>query len=1058
MSDPSRITTGEGARRPPRSWLHTDAPSLDLSGPWRFRLLPGNPGLPGTSGILPAGETPEAMADPGYDDSGWEEITLPAHWVLVGDGRYGRPIYTNTQYPFPVDPPHVPDENPTGDHRRVFEVPASWDEADAVVLRFGGVESRYTVWLNGIRVGVGTGSRLPVEFDVTDTVRPGRNVLAVRVNQWSADSYLEDQDQWWLPGIFREVTLQARPAGGIEDVWLRAGFTAAGTGVLTPQITASAAAYPITLTLPELGIEVTWATPDEIASLDVGAVEPWSAESPRLYAASLASRGERIDLRVGFRTIEVAGGQFRVNGTKVVFRGVNRHESDPDHGRVFDERKARADLLAMKRHNIDAIRTAHYPPHPRLLELTDELGFWVVLECDLETHGFEEHDWVGNPSDDPTWRAAYLDRIERTVERDKNHPSIVMWSLGNESHTGENFAAMAAWVRARDGERPVHYEGDHAGAYTDIYARMYTPIAEVCAIGDDNSCTLLFGCTAAESARQRTKPFLLSEYGHAMGNGPGALEQYDELVWRHPRLHGGFVWEWRDHGIRTRDAAGTEFYGYGGDFGEVVHDGNFVMDGLVLSDGTPTPSLLELAQVYSPIRLAVAGGPARGDLELVVTNRRHTTDTSDLAFRWRIERDGVPVIEGVVDVPPIQSGGEVRVPLSLPHTASLDSGLVGTLGSCADAAAGASGARADAGLAAETWLTVEAALAEPTPWAPAGHALTFTQHDLTPTVHLSAYWPIVRHGAGNRAEDEGQHSAGRLSAYWPIVRQLGPAVFEHGRLTALAGREVTGPRLELWRAPTDNDRSDLTGSYENVDPWVDGGAGLPAPPYADAWRAAGLHRLVARVEDAGCDQTRVWRRQRWGAAEQRASVVTHECWGLVDDELWLRVEITPSTGWDMLWPRVGIRFDLPGDVEGATWFGTGPLESYPDSRAAARVGRFTAPLAELTTRYGRPQESGHRPDLRWLTLAADGAPWLRLDALPDTAGRRPGFTLTPFTAQQLDAATHPHELTATGATYLYLDAAQNGLGSRSCGPDVWPDHMLRPRAATLVLRVGAASR
>lgn len=1042
MTDPSRITAGEGARRPPRSWLHTDAPTLDLTGLWRFRLLPAAPGVAGARDVLSAGELPEAMADPEYDDSSWDEIPVPAHWVLVGDGRYGGPMYTNTQYPFPVDPPHVPDQNPTGDYRRTIDLPDSFAGAAAVVLRFEGVESRYTAWLNGIRVGLGAGSRLPQEFDVTDALRPGRNCLAVRVHQWSADSYLEDQDQWWLPGIFREVTLQARPIGGIEDVWLRAGFTPEGTGWLAPQLTANVTAYPITLSLPALGVHVRWAGPEEVCPLDVGAVEPWSTEAPRLYDAGLASSGETVSVRIGFRSIQISDGRFRVNGSKVVFRGVNRHESDPDHGRVFDEARARADLVLMKQHNINAIRTAHYPPHPRLLDLADELGFWVILECDLETHGFEKHGWVGNPSDDPAWRAAYLDRIERTVERDKNHPSIVMWSLGNESGTGENLAAMAAWVHDRDGERPVHYEGDHAGRYTDVYARMYAPIAELEAIGDDSSRTLLLGCTAAESARQRTKPFLLSEYGHAMGNGPGGLDQYDELFRRHPRLHGGFVWEWRDHGIRTHDERGTEFYGYGGDFGEVLHDGNFVMDGLVLSDGTPTPSLLELKQVYAPVRLGIsrsAEGTCPGGLALTITNRRHTLDTADLVFRWRVERDGWPLIEGVVEVPAIAAGGQARIPLPVPA-------ILATLP--ADAAPGTTAGAGPGLLAPETWLTVEAVLAEPTSWAPAAHCLVFAQYDLTTEVRRPGALPTVRPGGSLSATGRTGRAHDRFV--------LGPAEFEYTRLVALAGRAVGGTRLELWRAPTDNDRSDLTGSYEHIDPWADGGAGLPAPSYADTWRAAGLDRLVGRVEDATSDATHFRLRRRWSAAEQRSGVVTDEYWHLVDGDLWLRVEMIPTTGWDLLWPRVGIRLDLPGDVDGASWFGTGPLESYPDSHRAARVGRFTGALGELTTPYGRPQESGHRSGLRSLTLTTHGVPWLRLDATPDAAGRRPGFTLTPFTAQQLDRAAHPHELIRTDATYLYVDAAQNGLGSRSCGPDVWPDHMLRPRAATLLLRLRSA--
>lgn len=1022
--------------------MHTDAPSLALSGIWRFRLLTGAPDEPGAAGVLPEGETPEAMAADGFDDTGWDEIEVPAHWVLVGDGRYGHPIYTNIQLPFPIDPPNVPDANPTGDYRRSFTVPADWAEAEAIVLRFDGVESRYRVWLNGHEVGVGTGSRLPLEFDVTEIVRPGVNTIAVRVHQWSADSYIEDQDQWWLPGIFREVVLQARPHGGLEDVWIRAELRPDGTGVLVPEVTAAPAAFPVELTVPELGVAARWSEPHEVGPIDVGPVEAWSAESPRLYAASVAATGERVDLRLGFRSVSISDGEFRVNGRKVVFHGVNRHETHPDRGRVFDEAWAREDLLAMKRFNINAIRTSHYPPHPRLLDLTDELGFWVILECDLETHGFEEGEWAGNPSDDPAWRTAFLDRIERTVERDKNHPSVIMWSLGNESGTGQNLAAMAAWVHARDPDRPVHYEGDYAGAYTDVYSRMYTPIPEVVSIGTDDSRALLLGCTAPESARQRTKPFLLCEYAHAMGNGPGGLDQYEELVWRHPRLHGGFVWEWRDHGLRARDEKGTEFFAYGGDFGEVVHDRNFVMDGLVLPDSTPMPSLFELKQVYAPVRLEVTSSAvtssaglreamrAGAGLALTVTNRRHTADTGDLVVSWRVERQGVSLGSGVLEMDPVPAGQAATV--ALPSFA-------------AEVAAVA--AAADPG--EELWLTVEAVLREDAEWAPAGHPIVFTQFDLTPPAP-------VRMGPWPPSSTHGIDAPSRVA---PASRRvvLGPAEFELGRLVRCAGRPVTGPRLELWRGPIDNDCLDSQGSYERIDPWATLGAGEPAPPYADIWRAAGLDRLMERVENSSWDAASVRMQRRWAAANQRLSVATLEEWRLVDEELWLRVDILPSAGWDMVWPRIGLRFDLPGEVDAATWFGTGPLESYPDSRCAARVGRFHAAVDDLVVPYSHPQETGHRSDLRTLMMHAGGRPWLRLDVVPDEQGRRPGFTLAPFTAQDLDRAPHPHRLQRTGTRYLYLDAAQNGLGSRSCGPDVWPDHLLRPQARTLTLRWAAAS-
>ncbi|MET9480213.1 glycoside hydrolase family 2 TIM barrel-domain containing protein [Streptomyces sp. NPDC006638] len=989
----SDTAPGRGALRAARSWLHSDASSLSLNGPWRFRLSP-------------TASAAEDFAAEGFDDHGWDDLPVPSHWVLHGDGAYGRPIYTNVQYPFPIDPPHVPDENPTGDYRRHIEIPAAWTEAERVVLRFDGVESLFRVWVNGEEIGAASGSRLAHEFDVTSSVRAGDNVVAVRVHQWSAASYVEDQDQWWLPGIFRDVTLLARPAGGVEDVWLRTGF-ADGHGRIDPEVTAGVAAFPVTLRVPELGVERVWATPADVTPLDLGAVEPWSAERPRLYDVTLSSAAESIALRIGFRTVEIRGDRFLVNGRRVVFHGMNRHETHPERGRVFDEEHAREDLARMKRFNVNAIRTSHYPPHPRLLDLADELGFWVVLECDLETHGFDQTGWTGNPSDDPAWRDAYLDRIRRTVERDKNHPSVVIWSLGNEAGTGGNLAAMSAWVHARDAGRPVHYEGDHTGEYTDLYSRMYSSVLETEQIGTDGSRAPLLDCTPAQGARQRTKPFLLCEYAHAMGNGPGALDQYEALTHHHPRLHGGFVWEWRDHGIATTTPDGTPYFAYGGDFGEVVHDGNFVMDGMLLSDDVPTPSLYEFKAVVQPIRFTFGAGGTDGEGagHVEITNLRHSADTSDLRFSWRVEHDGTPAASGDLEVPVVPAGGSARVPLP-PVPLSQD---------------------------AETWLTLDAALAAGTAWASEGHVLATAQLDRTaprpvPAVRLRTDW---RPGDGTLA--------------------LGIAEFTGGSLTRLAGRPVTGPRLELFRAPTDNDEG-TSGEIEESDASV---AGIS---HAALWRRHGLDRLTTRRVEVARTPDALRTLDKVSAANSALSVMVESVWSLADGALELRVETSPSAGWPTVWPRVGVRFDLPdgtAPVDGADWFGLGPRESYPDSLRAALTGRFSSPLRDLSVQYARPQETGHRSALRRLTLTSAGTGVLNVTTLPDTRGRRPGFTLSRHTPQEIMRAAHPHELPDSSTTYLTIDAAQHGLGSRACGPDVWPEFSLRPEARTIRLRFEA---
>lgn len=1007
MSAPAYVTDiapGSGRRSPARSFLHSDAERLDLSGEWAFRLMPH------AAGDLD-------FVDPAWSVDGWEKLPVPSHWVLGHDGRYGSPIYTNVQYPFPVDPPFVPDANPTGDHRRAFDVPASFLEAERQLLRFDGVESTYRVWLNGVEVGVGAGSRLAQEFDVTGILREGTNTVAVRVHQWSAASYVEDQDQWWLPGIFREVTVLARPVGGLDDVWLRTGWSE-GRATLDPEITASEAAFPVRLRIDALGVDVTWGDASAILPLDVDGAKPWSAESPRLYEAVVSSAGETVTQRIGFRTVRIEGDLLLANDRRLVFHGMNRHEAHPDRGRVFDEQHARADLARMKRFNVNAIRTSHYPPHPRLLDLADELGLWVILECDLETHGFERGDWVDNPSDDEAWRDVYLDRIRRTVERDKNHASIVVWSLGNESGTGENLAAMSAWVHDRDPSRPVHYEGDYTGRYTDIYSRMYSSIAETESIGQDSDA-LLLEATATESARLRTKPFILCEYVHAMGNGPGAIDQYEDLVDRYPRLHGGFVWEWRDHGIRTRSADGTEFFGYGGDFGEVVHDGNFVMDGMILSDDTPTPGLSEYAAVVAPFRFAF------GPTTVSISNHRHSAAADDVEFVWRFERDGVAVADGVFQVGALAAGSAVEV--ELPAVPSSDD---------------------DQGAGSETWLTVEARLPEAVAWADARHVVAFGQSRVAGA--------IARYGAPRRdAALRDPATLAAVSTTVPDSLDLGPARFEAGRLVALAGRPVDGPALALFRAPTDNDSLASRGSYDLAGTSVNRGDGVESPPLADLWREAGLDRMTARVIGVRATDDAVVTLTRHGSAASRDTVTSESTWRRVGDGVLLTVTLTPSRGWDLVWPRLGVRFDLPGTVDSASWFGTGPDESYPDSRHAARVGRFDSSIDDLSANYARPQETGHRSDLRSLVLSDGGTPWLRLDAIADAQDRLPGFTLSRHTAEEIDAAAHPHELPASHHAHLYLDAAQNGLGSRACGPDVWPAYQLRPEARTLRFVVSA---
>ncbi len=982
VEDPS---PGHGRLRP-RAWFASSLPAIDLNGRWRFRLAAGWPDL--TRGF----EHPE------FDDSGWAELQVPSCWQLAG---HGAPAYTNVTYPFPVDPPRVPDANPTGEYRYRFGVPESFPLPRAV-LRFGGVDSCFAVWLNGVHLGDGKGSRLPTEFDVAGTLRPGQNVLAVRVHQWSAGSYLEDQDMWWLSGIFRTVQIVAR---GLEDLFVHADFDpASGRGTLAVQATVPGS--PARLSVPELGlVEADPAGPHVIEG-----VEPWSDERPRLYAGEIVTGDERVAVRIGFRRVATGGGVLTVNGSPILLRGVNRHEWDPRTGRTLSAETMLADVLAMKRHNINAVRTSHYPPDPRFLDLCDAYGLWVIDECDLETHGFATEAWRGNPSDDPVWREAYLDRAARMVERDKNHPCVIAWSLGNEAGTGANFAAMAAWIRGRDASRLIHYEGDHENcSYADVYSRMYASLPEVAAVGHRQEPRT---ADPRHDAHRRGLPFMLCEYAHAMGNGPGGLLDYRELFEAHPRLAGGFVWEWIDHGIARTAADGTTpYYAYGGDFGEEVHDGNFVIDGLVFPDRTPSPGLIEYKKVSEPVRIGV-DPRAR---TIGIRNLHHTRDTGYLRWRWVLEDDGVALGSGGLTVPVVRAGasGSVGWPEEL-------------IGLLREAGRG------------EVWLTVTAVLGEAESWAPAGHEVAWAQE----RVDRRAGGQGGRAAAAAEAEAvaaAGMEVAARTGAAAKAAPggaavqrdgiTLGPARFDGrtGMLTGLGELELDGPRLDLWRAPIDNDR-----------------------PLVAAWRRAGLDRLHHKVLEVEAGREGLTVRARVGAAGTSLGMDVTYQWRAEADRAWLTVTVMPRGTWDVPLPRLGVGLSLAGEDAEVEWFGLGPGEAYRDSQSGVRVGRYRRTLAELQTPYVRPQENGNRRAVRWARLTRPGGAVLSIlgDPVVDLTAR-------PWSTAAVAGARHTCGLRPDGRIHLNVDVAHHGLGSASCGPPIPGWHALA--AASASFRIGLAA-
>ena len=955
------MTLGAGVL-PPRASRASDAPVLSLDGLWRFRYSPS------------ALEPTTGFEDPALDDESWDRLPVPAHWQLHG---YGSPAYTNVRFPFPIDPPHVPDENPTGEYRRAFALPTDWARGEAV-LRFEGVDSCFRAWLNGHELGHSKASRLPAEFAVGPLLRSGRNIVAVRVHQWSSGSYLEDQDMWWLSGIFRGVQLIARPVDGIPDLAVRADYDdRTGAGTLRVETGGTEAL----LTVPELGLLDVPATGPHL----LPDVEPWSAEIPRLYEGVVASAGERVQVRIGFRTVRVEDGLLKVNGRRILLRGVNRHEWHPEHGRALDHETLLADVLLMKRHNINAVRTSHYPPHPAFLDLCDEYGLYVVDECDLETHGFDQVGWRGNPSDDPAWSDALLDRMRRMVERDKNHPAVIMWSLGNESGRGRNLAGMAEWTRLRDPSRPIHYEGDHEScAYTDVYSLMYPKHAVVETIGRGEEPPT---ADPADDAHRRSLPFIMCEYAHAMGNGPGGLSDYQRLFEAYPRCQGGFVWEWIDHGIRVEAPDGTAYFAYGGDFGEPVHDGNFVADGLLFPDRAPSPGLLEYKKVVEPVR--IEPDPVAGTVR--ITNLHDFADTGDLSFSWSLAEEGVVLAEGVLEIPVLAAGKSVDVALRQPT-----------------------------GQAKEAWLTVSAALARDLPWAAAGHEVAWGQALVTPgrpAPTPSARVPLHANADG--------------------TLRLGSGVFDsRGRLLSLGGIAVDAPRLDLWRAPTDND---LT---------------VHGTPVEREWRCIGLDRLRHRIVEVEHAPDSLLVRSRVGAATIDLGMLVTYLWTADGERVRLTVEAEPVGDWgDAVLPRFGVRMGLPMELDHVEWFGPGPGESYPDSRQAARIGRHRRTVDELQTPYVFPQENGHRGEVRWATLTTVSGDGVRIEGEPLF-----GLTARRWTTEQVDAARHTGDLRPGDRIWLNLDLAQQGLGSASCGPGVLPRYRLHPAPATFRLTFAPTTR
>lgn len=965
---------------------------ISLNGDWQFLYLKAPE------------YSPEGFSEVDFDDSGWDILKTPSCWEMKG---YGRMHYTDVWYLFPVNPPFVPSENPTGIYRKKVMIPKDWKEKRKV-LRFEGVSSAFDLWVNGCHAGYSKGSRLASEFNVTDFIHQGENQITVRVYKWSDGTYLECQDMWWFGGIYRDVTLIAEPESGIEDYVVEAGLDDGyKKGILIQEIIASREAGYAEWRLKDAdGMEIAYGSESlewgyGKFKTDVGRVHPWSAEIPTLYRVTLKlyekkGFGEVLDeaeVITGFRRVEVRGCNFLVNGAPILINGVNMHDFSPSGGAVVCPETVEEHLRMMKRHNINAIRCAHYPKMPYFYGLCDKYGFYVIDEADLETHGFEwieRYEWLNN---EESWRDAYIDRVVRMVKEHRNHPCILMWSLGNESSVGKNFNASANAVRSLDASRLIHYESDYGADITDVYSTMYTRLEGLSQIGESNDC--------------HGKPHILCEYGHAMGNGPGNLEEYQRLFRKYDRLQGGFIWEWYDHGIRREDKDGNRTWWYGGDFGDEPNNSNFCIDGLLRPDGTASTGLLHYKQVISPVKAEAVWLP---EGMVKVKNLFDFKDLCNVALEYEIVHDETVDASGRIEELRADAGGEMLV--KLPY--SLDKRESGS----------------------DYYLNLSFVYKNAVNYGPAG-AKIGTEQFLLP------YWRAEMKEMEEMKEEkasvipaEKESNAGgdsegvkredalvmkETAVQAEITGDGFHVVFDKvtGRLTGfeVQGKSLilSGPSMNLWRAPIDNDM------YKAAD-----------------WKEKYfLHRQQEQLEEFVTERDGkdvfVKIRTHFSPLSMAFGFKVCYLWHIKrDGELGLSLDMKGfrySSFIPEFIPRIGIEMRLPGNMEHVVWYGLGPDENYCDMKAAALMGIYRRTVEEMHVEYAKPQENGHREEVRWLGVG-DGESSLLI-----CSEKGMGIDVHDYTIEALERARHVGEIQRFGETVVHLDVKHSGVGSNSCGEE-----------------------
>jgi beta-galactosidase len=983
----------EAARTQPREaspWFQS------LDGDWKFNWVP-----------KPA-DKPTGFQDPAFDVSGWKEIPVPSCWELEG---YGIPIYTNVKYPFPADPPRLPkDDNPVGSYRRTFTVPEAWS-GRPVFLQFGGVYSAYYVWVNGQEVGYSEDSKLPAEFNITKHLKPGENTLAVEVYRWCDGSYLEDQDFWRYSGIFRPVCIYSTAPVQVRDFWAQSDLDAAykdATLTVSASVrnlgAAAASGCTVEATLydglgkpvgPALKMPVGATAPgaETVVTATAPVADPlkWTAETPNLYRMVVVlkdAKGKVLEANGcnhGFRKIEIQDGVFKINGVAVKVKGVNRHEHDMHRGRTIDVAGMIQDIKLMKQFNMNIVRTCHYPDREEWYDLCDQYGLYVMDEANIESHGmgYEMNKSLGN---NPAWKASHVERTVRMVQRDKNHPCVTFWSLGNEAGPGCNFEASSEAIRAIDSSRPIHYERYNQVA--DIHSEMYYRIPDM--------------LKYAKSGEK--KPFFLCEYSHSMGNSTGNFQDYWDVIEGNPIFMGGCIWDWVDqglvkkfndprgitqppsasdknlgHGLAVKPAPNYKedwFMAYGGDYGDRPTDWNFCCNGLVRADRTPSPATAEVKKVYQYVKVTPVD-LAAGTVS--VMNKYDFVSTAFLKATWKVECDGKVVEEGdlgALDIAP-HARQEVKIPFGKPVTLAPG---------------------------AEYWLTVSFALTQNTLWADAGFVVAWDQMPLpwkaeVPAAVAAKSLPKVElKKSKDRFEVTGEGFSVAVGRKSGLIESY-----------VVDGKELlAGPFTpNFWRAPTDNDN------------------GNGAPKRLAAWRDAGRNRKGIKVKAKAKDNTVVFE-----VASQIApaeSKLTHAYTVYGNGDVVVEMAIEPKTKAPEM-QRFGMQVALAKELGRMTWYGRGPQENYWDRKTGAAVGVYSAGVEDMVHPYVEPSEMGNQTDVRWVAMTDDKGRGLMAVGMPLVYA-----SAWPFSMEDLENASHVCELPRRDFVTFNVDLGQTGVG----GDDSW---------------------